>query len=86
MEAFESHLASPAHAPKIFHCPVNLTSSEKKGNQTEDVIKEFSTLSGLTQHVESGACKGGRQMLQGAMEFVQWKLRDLGFGEIKLLK
>ncbi|KAL8776439.1 MAG: hypothetical protein Q9213_008273 [Squamulea squamosa] len=86
MQALENHLASPAHAPKIFHCPVNVMSSEKEEKQTEALIKEFSTLSGLTQHVESGACDGGRKMLEGAMEFVQEKLNELGFRDVKLLK
>ncbi|KAI4280504.1 MAG: hypothetical protein L6R38_004413 [Xanthoria sp. 2 TBL-2021] len=85
VNALENHLASPAHAPKVFHCPVNLTSSEKKGKQTKEMIKDFSTLSGLTQHVESGVCEGGRQMLEGAMEFVQERLKALGFKNIKLL-
>ncbi|KAI4253995.1 MAG: hypothetical protein L6R42_007360 [Xanthoria sp. 1 TBL-2021] len=53
VNALGNHLASPAHAPKIFHCPINLTSSEERGKQTEEMIKDFSTLSGLTQHVES---------------------------------
>lgn len=85
VNALGNHLASPAHAPKIFHCPISLTSSEEKGKQTEEMIKDFSTLSGLTQHVESGACEGGRQMLEGAMEFVQERLKALGFKNIKLL-
>ncbi|KAL8857091.1 MAG: hypothetical protein Q9178_006383 [Gyalolechia marmorata] len=85
-QALENHFASPAHAPKIFHCPVNLISSTKKGKQTESFIKEFSTLSGLTQHVESGACDGGKKMLEETMTFVQEKLKELGFEKIRLLK
>ncbi|KAL8917218.1 MAG: hypothetical protein Q9172_005934 [Xanthocarpia lactea] len=85
-QALENHLASPAHAPKIFHCPVNLINPIKEGKQAKSFIKEFSTLSGLTQHVESGACDGGKKMLEEAMTFVQEKLKDLGFEKIKLLK
>ncbi|KAL8671397.1 MAG: hypothetical protein Q9168_004110 [Polycauliona sp. 1 TL-2023] len=86
MEALESHFDSPAHAPKVFHCPTNLTGSNKKGKRTEPLIKDFSTLSGLTQHVESGACDGGKQMLEEAMKFVSGMLKNLGFKEIKLLE
>ncbi|KAL8770733.1 MAG: hypothetical protein Q9209_003600 [Squamulea sp. 1 TL-2023] len=86
MQALGNHLASPAHAPKIFHCPVDLVGSEKKGKQPEALIKEFSTLSGLTQHVESGACEGGRKKLEGAMGFVQERLKELGFKDVRLLK
>ncbi|KAI4230059.1 MAG: hypothetical protein L6R36_000316 [Xanthoria steineri] len=85
MHALEDHITSPAHAPKIFHCPIDLSKLGKKGSQTEEMIKDFSTLSGLTQHVESGACEGGRQTLEGAMEFVEEKLKALGFKNIKLL-
>ena len=88
-QALENHLASPAHAPKIFHCPVNLISSTKQGKQGKQgksFIKEFSTLSGLTQHVESGACDGGKKMVEEVMTFVQEKLGELGFEKIKLLK
>ncbi|KAL8679327.1 MAG: hypothetical protein Q9186_004374 [Xanthomendoza sp. 1 TL-2023] len=86
MQALGDHLASPAHAPKIFHCPVDLVRTSKKGKQQKSSIEEFSTLSGLTQHVESGACKGGRKMLEQAMNIVQERLKALGFKEIKLLK
>ncbi|KAL8997171.1 MAG: hypothetical protein Q9169_003498 [Polycauliona sp. 2 TL-2023] len=86
LQALENHFSSPAHAPKIFHCPIKITSSLKKVKQTTSMIKEFSTLSGLTQHVESGTCDGGKQMLEEAMDFVSEKLKGLGFKEIKLLQ
>ncbi|KAL8720119.1 MAG: hypothetical protein Q9181_007958 [Wetmoreana brouardii] len=86
LQAFHNHLASPAHAPKIYHCPVDLMPSKRKGKKAQAAIKEFSTLSGMAQHIESGACEGGRNMLEGAIEFVQDKLKELGFEEIRLLK
>ncbi|KAI4232182.1 MAG: hypothetical protein L6R40_007497 [Gallowayella cf. fulva] len=84
IQALHNHLSSPAHAPKVFHCPVDLIAPAKKGKQTKELIKEFSTLSGLTQHVESGAC-GGSKALKGAMGFVQERLKDLGFQSVRLL-
>ncbi|KAL8803204.1 MAG: hypothetical protein Q9182_003305 [Xanthomendoza sp. 2 TL-2023] len=86
VQALSNHITSAAHAPKAFHCPVNLMSAIKKGKQQKPSIKEFSTLSGLTQHVESGACKGGKNMLKGAMDIVQERLKAMGFKEIELLK
>ena len=86
MQALGDHLASAAHAPKIFHCPVGLMSAMKKGKKKTLLNKEFSTLSGLTQHVESGACSGGKQVLEEAMKIVSGKLKEMGFKEIKLLK
>ncbi|KAL8879911.1 MAG: hypothetical protein Q9192_008134 [Flavoplaca navasiana] len=86
MQALGDHLTSAAHAPKIYHCPVGLMSAIKKGKKKTSLNKEFSTLSGLTQHVESGACNRGKQVLEEAMKIVSGKLKELGFKEIKLLK
>ena len=86
LQAFRNHTASPAHEPKIFHCPVSLVPGPKVGKKGESLIKEFSTLGGMAQHIESGSCEGGRQMLERAAEFVERKLRELGFGEVRLLK
>ena len=83
--ALESHLESPAHAPKIFHCPVNLLPTNGKRNIVE-MLRGFSTLSGLTQHVESGACQGGKRTLRAAMGLVELQLREMGFQNVSLLK
>ena len=83
--ALQTHLASPKHAPKNFHCPTNLLSLNLDGG-TEPLIKNFSTLSGLTQHIESGACHGGDTTLKRAIEFVEKRLVEMGFQNIKLLK
>lgn len=87
IEALEMHLASPKHAPKSFHCPTNLFlppySVGKKKNHTAAL---FSTLSGLTQHLESGACKGGKAGLKAAMKLLEQRLMDIGFQHQGLLK
>lgn len=85
LQAFRNHLASPVHAPKTFHCPVDLLPSTRKGKTGKTLIREFSTLSGMAQHIESGACEGGRRMLEGAVQFVEEKLKELGFKEVRLL-
>lgn len=46
LPALNAHLNSPAHADKIFRCP-----TQYNGCNTE-----FSTLSGLLQHVERSSC------------------------------
>jgi len=44
LTALNQHLQSPRHEEKIYFCPKH------------DCRKEFTTLSGLCQHVESGSC------------------------------
>lgn len=77
--ALLQHLNSVAHAPPVFHCPLTLA-AEGKGD-----MKEFTTLSGMTQHLESGACKGGKKTFMKAVLFVNEKLRELGFADMKLI-
>jgi hypothetical protein len=77
--ALWQHMNSAAHAPLSYHCPLTLAVGGK------GVIKSFTTLSGMTQHLESGACKGGKKTFQKAVAFVNQKLREVGFGEMKLI-
>ncbi|KAH8674375.1 hypothetical protein BGZ60DRAFT_483840 [Tricladium varicosporioides] len=81
--AFQAHTASAAHAPKIFHCPLSFMPNLKP----EDLLKRksFSTLGGLTQHLESGKCNGGVEMYKKAIKFVEEQLGYLGFSGIQLL-
>lgn len=89
-EALAMHLASPKHAPKDFHCPKDLllppSAVSKKQNPAAAVIKQFSTLSGLTQHLESGACKGGKAGLKAAVKMLEKRLMEMGFPHQSLLK
>ena len=48
-------------------------------------MKHFSTLSGLTQHIESGACVGEIVMLRKAVEYVEGRLRKAGWRGLGLL-
>lgn len=84
--ALEMHLASPKHAAKIFHCPSNLLAPTKTGKKADVLPARFSTLSGLTLHVESGACKGGKATLKAAIRLVEERLKDMGFQNPALLK
>lgn len=53
----------------------------------EDLLKRrsFSTLGGLTQHLESGRCSGGVEIYMKAITFVEEQLDLLGFSGIRLL-
>jgi hypothetical protein len=71
----------PILAPEIkFHCPRALL-----GEGSKKVDKQFSSVSGLAQHIESGACAGGRGTLMQVVEFVHEELKNLGLGERRLL-
>ncbi|KAI5846560.1 hypothetical protein DFP73DRAFT_546263 [Morchella snyderi] len=77
--ALQQHMKSAAHAPLSYHCPVTLAVGRK------GVLKSFTTFSGMTQHLESGACKGGKLTFVKAMNIVNRKLREHGLGEMKLI-
>jgi hypothetical protein len=88
-------MSSPAHAPRIFHCPFTFptagnvlnsgggptTKKEKKQQQ----LKYFKSLSGLAMHMENGACKGGVELFREATRYIEEEIRKMGFVEIKLL-
>lgn len=80
--ALQQHLESPAHAPRIFHCPISLTPVNSKGLTVQ---KHFSTLSGLAQHLESGACKGGKSTLRNVAKYIEDRLRELGWKGVSFL-
>ncbi|KAL7947891.1 hypothetical protein V8C42DRAFT_268703 [Trichoderma barbatum] len=80
--ALEQHMQSPAHAPKMFHCPSLLF--QGKSGETQPDMKNFSTISGLVAHIESGACRGGSAGLRTVMQYMEGLLEDMGIS-LKLL-
>jgi hypothetical protein len=65
---------SAVHSQKIFHCPTSVPSI---GHHAQTRDREFSTMSGLVQHIEDGACKMGEDSLKtvgGIMEPLGKKL------------
>lgn len=92
-DALRAHLSSSVHkcsqalistassAPEIsFHCPRGLGNPGDKKKS-----KEFAAVSGLAQHLESGACSGGKDTLKRVVQYVQQEMKSLGFGDSKLL-
>lgn len=78
----EMHMSSPAHAPKMFHCPSILFSGKSKKAHRE--MKNFSTISGLIAHIESGVCHGGKAGLRTVMGHMEQVLEEMGIS-FKLL-
>lgn len=42
-------------------------------------------MSGLAQHLESGACNGGKETFRRVAEYAQEEMKVMGFGGLKLL-
>ncbi|KAL6797702.1 hypothetical protein GGI42DRAFT_82379 [Trichoderma sp. SZMC 28013] len=80
--ALEQHMQSPAHKPKIFHCPSILFQGISEKSRPS--MKKFSTISGLVAHIESGACRGGNAGLRTVMQYMEERLEDMGIS-FKLL-
>lgn len=89
--ALQQHLSSSVHAQVSmslpapdeisFHCPRTLMGEGSKNRP----LKQFSTMSGLAQHLESGACDGGRGTFRRVVEYVQEEMKGMGFGGLKIL-
>ena len=68
--------------PKIFRCPTALLPEVKSGIARKE--KFFSTLSGSSQHLESGACHG-KGTLRLVFKYVEEQLKLLGPCGVNLL-
>ncbi|PUU77014.1 hypothetical protein B9Z19DRAFT_1087182 [Tuber borchii] len=88
LAVLQRHMLSPiAHMPKIYHCPdpESLGIAPSASAQGRKQEKSFATLSALAQHVESGACQGGRSMFKAVVKFINKKLADMGLGDRKMV-
>ena len=81
LQALRDHMASPAHAPKNFHCP------PPSADNVDDLsyVKKLSTLSGLVQHLESGLCVDGMESLLKVVGHMEQKLQLKGFRGVRLM-
>ncbi|PON21483.1 hypothetical protein TGAM01_v209646 [Trichoderma gamsii] len=80
--SLDMHMSSAAHTPKMFHCPSILFSG--KPGKAHREMKNFSTVSGLVAHIESGVCHGGKAGLRMVMEHMEQVLEEMGIS-FKLL-
>lgn len=81
--ALRQHMDSVAHSPPLFHCPISLFPNSSDGKRATK--KSFTTLSGLAQHLESGACHGGITTLKRTVKYVESKLAEIGWNGSLLL-
>jgi hypothetical protein len=65
-----------------FHYPCALIGEGSK----KKTIRQFSTVSGLVQYLESGTCKGGKVTFRRVVEYIQEEIKGIGFGGLKLLR
>lgn len=82
-QGLRDHMASPAHDPPIVHCPLALLATKGKSGapaQTQKgLVKTFTTVSGLAQHLESSACIGGLKSFWKATEYLEMMMVRWGF-------
>lgn len=83
-QGLEKHMASPVHCPKVYHCPTGIF-LEGRSSTLQKPPKLFSTLGGLAQHLESGACQGGKETFNKIVEFIEQRLELFGFRNMPLL-
>ncbi|KAI9099900.1 hypothetical protein DFS34DRAFT_678778 [Phlyctochytrium arcticum] len=84
--ALEQHLESAAHDVPEYHCPILAANGRALEIFGAAQFKYFRTLSGLSQHVERGLCKGGMGTYEEIMRLVTEKLFASGMKGVKGLK
>ena len=84
LEALQNHLSSPAHSPKVFHCPLSFAGLDND-KEVSQLMRHFSTLGGLMQHLESGACQGGNVTFRKTVEYIECNLGNMGLRRLRLL-
>jgi uncharacterized C2H2 Zn-finger protein len=82
MQSLLDHLNSPVHALKMFHCPTAVLGEHAKGKGT----KAFKTLSGMAQHIETGACSDGKETLDQIVGIFEQKVKESTGVAVKLLR
>jgi len=83
-QALENHMKSPIHRPKVYYCPVSMFPVGLSFHQRKQQ-KFLSTLGGLAQHLESGACQGGKDIFIEVVGFIERRLELFGFRSMPLL-
>lgn len=78
--ALQTHMRSQTHAPKIYHCPLELLL--KQNSRRNLRARKFKALSALAQHIEAGACEGGKEAFTVVAEAINRKLKEAGLREM----
>ncbi|KAL4867879.1 hypothetical protein BDV12DRAFT_186299 [Aspergillus spectabilis] len=73
LQSLRQHRQSAAHTSARFTCPINLLGKK------HTITRSFTTISGLAQHLEAGACAGGSTMLRDATRYLETCLQSMGF-------
>jgi hypothetical protein len=71
----ENHLRSPVHNLPFLFCPANLATGVAGESKPR---RAFTTVSGLVQHLESGACIGGADTFWRAVTYLDKRFKLLG--------
>jgi hypothetical protein len=74
-KALQDHIKSAAHCEPFIYCPTTLAGS---GNQKPGAIRVFTTVSGLAQHLESGACVGGKVTFRKVVKYLETRIQAFG--------
>lgn len=74
--ALQDHLRSPAHAEPFLFCPATLMPGAAAEGK---VMRAFKNAGALAQHLESGKCAGGIKVFWEALDYLEKRLRTLGF-------
>ena len=86
MHSLQQHMYSPVHRPKVYHCPDSFSNASLgQRRYSDNYSSNFSTLSGLCQHLESGSCQDGEQVFFRWIDLVHGHLEQLGHGKMQLV-
>lgn len=83
-ELITTYVSSPAHSPKVFHCPLYFAGLEND-RKVSQLIRYVSPLSGLMQHLESGACQEGCATFRKTVGYIEHDLGKMGLRKLRLL-
>ncbi len=73
--ALQYHIQSAAHCEPFLYCPVTIAGSE---NGNSGLLRVFTTVGGLAQHLESGACVGGTATFCKVVKHLEMRFREFG--------
>lgn len=85
LESLVQHQQSAAHTSASFNCPISLLNDLPAPIPLAS-MRSFNTISGLAQHLESGACAGGFTMLREAARYIETCLQKMGLKRSLLMK